>query len=66
MFTQVWGKKFEALYPGHPKLDAYIFGGNGSAASLKQVGSTPQESMTASLKASLAPTLQGPPQGFQF
>lgn len=27
-----------------------------------QVGSTPQQSMTASLKARLAPTLQGPPQ----
>jgi hypothetical protein len=28
-------KDFKDLYPGHPNLDAYIFGGGGNSAQLK-------------------------------
>jgi hypothetical protein len=31
-------KDFKSLYPGHPNLDAYIFGGGGNSAQLKVRG----------------------------
>lgn len=39
--TQLFPTHFKQLYPGHPNLDSYIFGGGGGGAhyssSLKQV-----------------------------
>mmetsp|Transcript_43202 Transcript_43202/g.108143 ORF Transcript_43202/g.108143 Transcript_43202/m.108143 type:complete len:96 (+) Transcript_43202:3-290(+) len=72
VFQKLFPSHFSALYPGHKKLDDYIFGGGAAATaslSQSQVQATtpsPKASVTASLKARLGPQLSGPPQGFMF
>jgi hypothetical protein len=67
MLASLFPVHFKSLYPGHPKLDSYIFSGpsGGDTAALKQLGSSSTVMPTAALKSSLAAGLKGP-GGFMF